>query len=98
MHTNETLHQTYASYEHKHLHSTWGWLTEQISVNQKDHPPLLEDEVWRLKKIGKNGPLHKKLAQAKIKTVQDFLSSLSMDPDKLRKVRKLSYYSFLVQF
>ena len=58
-------------------------------MNQKDHPPLLKDEVWRLRKIGKNGPLHKKLALAKIKTVQDFLRFLSMDPDKLRKVRKV---------
>lgn len=47
---------------------------------------MLEDEVWRLEKIGKDGAFHKKLARENIHTVQDFLKLFVVDRSKLRKV------------
>ncbi|KAI7986893.1 Protein SAR DEFICIENT 1 [Camellia lanceoleosa] len=53
---------------------------------KKHHPPMLEDEVWRLEKIGKDGAFHKKLASMAINTVQDFLKLSVVDQSKLRKI------------
>uniref|UniRef100_A0A5B7BXK3 Uncharacterized protein n=1 Tax=Davidia involucrata TaxID=16924 RepID=A0A5B7BXK3_DAVIN len=53
---------------------------------KKHHPPALDDEVWRLEKIGKDGAFHKKLASQDIKTVQDFLKMSVVDQTKLRKI------------
>ncbi|WOK94170.1 protein SAR DEFICIENT 1-like isoform X1 [Canna indica] len=53
---------------------------------KKHHPPALEDEVWRLVKIAKDGVFHKKLAAHNINTVQDFLKKFNLDPDALRKI------------
>lgn len=53
---------------------------------KKHHPPTLEDEVWRLEKIGKDGAFHKKLARENIHTVQDFLKLFVVDRSKLRKI------------
>ncbi|CAL5445187.1 unnamed protein product [Camellia sinensis] len=55
-------------------------------VYKKHHPPMLEDEVWRLEKIGKDGAFHKKLASMAINTVQDFLKLSVVDQNKLRKI------------
>uniref|UniRef100_A0A5B7BZI9 Uncharacterized protein n=1 Tax=Davidia involucrata TaxID=16924 RepID=A0A5B7BZI9_DAVIN len=52
---------------------------------KKHHPPKLEDEVWRLEKIGKDGAFHKKLASQGINTVQEFLKLSVVNPSKLRK-------------
>ncbi|KAF7838169.1 calmodulin-binding protein 60 E-like [Senna tora] len=53
---------------------------------KKHYPPALHDEVWRLDRIAKDGALHKKLIQAKIVTVEDFLRVLVRDPQKLRSI------------
>ncbi|KAL0918857.1 hypothetical protein M5K25_010899 [Dendrobium thyrsiflorum] len=53
---------------------------------KKHHPPSLNDEVWRLEKIGKDGAFHKRLADNDINTVQDFLRNLVMDQSKLRSL------------
>ncbi|KAK4768150.1 hypothetical protein SAY87_003291 [Trapa incisa] len=53
---------------------------------KKHYPPSLEDDVWRLEKIGKDGALHKKLASEGIKTVQDFLKMSVVDTPKLRTI------------
>ncbi|CAN6584889.1 unnamed protein product [Malus baccata var. baccata] len=53
---------------------------------KKHHPPMLEDEVWRLEKIGKDGAFHKKLASENIHTVQDFLKLFVVDRSKLRRI------------
>lgn len=58
---------------------------------KKNHPPVLEDEVWRLEKIGKGGAFHQKLAGEGINTVQDFLKLFHVDSARLRKVRTTSY-------
>ncbi|KAL3747891.1 hypothetical protein ACJRO7_016670 [Eucalyptus globulus] len=53
---------------------------------KKHYPPALRDEVWRLDRIAKDGALHKKLINAEIVTVEDFLRLLVRDPQKLRKI------------
>jgi hypothetical protein len=59
-------------------------------VYKKHHPPFLEDEVWRLEKIGKEGAFHKRLNRENICTVKDFLTLLNLDASRLRKVLFLS--------
>ncbi|KAG7586942.1 CALMODULIN-BINDING PROTEIN60 [Arabidopsis thaliana x Arabidopsis arenosa] len=68
-------------------------MTEAILVRdhrgelyKKHHPPMLEDEVWRLEKIGKDGAFHKKLSSKQINTVQDFLKLSVVDVDELRQI------------
>ncbi|XP_050237440.1 protein SAR DEFICIENT 1-like [Mercurialis annua] len=53
---------------------------------KKHYPPMLNDEVWRLEKIGKDGAFHKKLSAANIKNVQDFLKLSIVDKAKLRTI------------
>ncbi|KAJ0255735.1 Protein SAR DEFICIENT 1 [Hirschfeldia incana] len=53
---------------------------------KKHHPPMLEDEVWRLEKIRKDGPLHKKLSSENINNVQDFLKLSVVDLNRLRQI------------
>lgn len=55
-------------------------------VYKKHYPPALNDDVWRLEKIGKDGPFHKRLNKAGIQTVEDFLRFVVRDPQKLRNV------------
>lgn len=57
---------------------------------KKHHPPFLDDEVWRLEKIGKEGAFHKRLNKESICTVKDFLTLLNLDASRLRKVLFLS--------
>lgn len=61
-------------------------LLQLYVVYKKHHPPMLEDDVWRLEKIGKDGAFHKKLAANGIKTVQDFLRLSVVNEPKLRRV------------
>ncbi|KAK3011450.1 hypothetical protein RJ639_011148, partial [Escallonia herrerae] len=53
---------------------------------KKHYPPALNDEVWRLEKIGKDGSFHKRLNKAGIFTVEDFLRLVVRDPQKLRNI------------
>ncbi|THU62659.1 hypothetical protein C4D60_Mb01t07410 [Musa balbisiana] len=55
-------------------------------LNEKHHPPSLTDEVWYLEKIRKDGSFHKRLVNAGIHCVKQFLQALSMDHDNLRKL------------
>lgn len=57
-----------------------------VAVYKKHHPPALDDEVWRLEKIGKGGAFHQKLSSYGINTVQDFLKLYIVDSSKLRTV------------
>jgi len=63
-------------------------------VYKKHHPPFLEDEVWRLEKIGKDGAFHKRLNRESVRTVKDFLTLLHLDGPRLRKV--LFWSSFVM--
>ena len=60
---------------------------------KKHYPPALNDDVWRLEKIGKDGAFHKKLNAARIFTVEDFLRTMVRDSAKLRTVS-----AFIVNF
>ncbi|KAJ9185976.1 hypothetical protein P3X46_005541 [Hevea brasiliensis] len=53
---------------------------------KKHHPPRLDDEVWRLERIAKQGASHKKLAECGIHTVRDFLQAHARNPSELRMV------------
>ncbi|MQM07891.1 hypothetical protein Taro_040732 [Colocasia esculenta] len=53
---------------------------------KKHYPPALQDEVWRLEKIGKDGSFHKRLNKAGIYTVEDFLRLVVRDSQKLRNI------------
>ncbi|KAH6828599.1 Calmodulin-binding protein [Perilla frutescens var. hirtella] len=53
---------------------------------KKHYPPALNDEVWRLEKIGKDGSFHKRLNKANIYTVEDFLRLVVRDSQKLRNI------------
>jgi len=64
-------------------------------VYKKHYPPALNDEVWRLEKIGKDGAFHKRLTAAGIVTVEGFLRQLVRDSTKLRAV-SASYYVKLI--
>jgi hypothetical protein len=61
---------------------------------EKHYPPLLDDEVWRLEKIGKNGAYHQALSGSGIYTVQKLLQSYKKNEQKLFKVRVL-WISFI---
>ncbi|XP_059437324.1 calmodulin-binding protein 60 C-like [Corylus avellana] len=53
---------------------------------KKHYPPALNDEVWRLEKIGKDGSFHKRLNKAGIYTVEDFLRLVVRDSQRLRNI------------
>ncbi|KAK9136754.1 hypothetical protein Sjap_007348 [Stephania japonica] len=53
---------------------------------RKHHPPSLNDEVWRLEKISKDGVFHNRLAGGGIETVRDLLRLFARDPCSLRSL------------
>ncbi|KAK4424572.1 Calmodulin-binding protein 60 C [Sesamum alatum] len=53
---------------------------------QKHYPPSLDDEVWRLEKIAKDGTSHQKLTQYRINSVRDFLRLYFTDQFTLRAI------------
>ncbi|XP_022720530.1 calmodulin-binding protein 60 D-like isoform X3 [Durio zibethinus] len=53
---------------------------------KKHYPPALNDEVWRLEKIGKDGSFHKRLHKAGIFTVENFLRLVVTDLQRLRNI------------
>lgn len=64
------------------------------AVYKKHYPPALDDEVWRLEKIGKDGSFHKRLNKAGIHKVEDFLRLVVRDSQRLRNVRFLNLTSW----
>lgn len=50
---------------------------------------MLDDEVWRLKKIGKAGAYYQALSENGIDSVKKFLQAYMKDEQKLMKVKKL---------
>ncbi|CAL5363377.1 unnamed protein product [Camellia sinensis] len=53
---------------------------------KKHYPPALNDDVWRLEKIGKDGSFHKRLNKSRIFTVEDFVRLVVRDSQKLRTI------------
>lgn len=56
---------------------------------------MLDDDLWRLEKIGKDGVFHTRMNSEGIKTVQDFLKLAVIDTHKLRKVFLYLYLKIL---
>ncbi|KAK4282733.1 hypothetical protein QN277_014077 [Acacia crassicarpa] len=50
---------------------------------KKHHPPKLDDDLWRLEKISKNGVIYQRLCDHGIRTVRDFVRSYNIDPSSL---------------
>ncbi|KAI3454545.1 hypothetical protein Pfo_011208 [Paulownia fortunei] len=59
-------------------------------MSKKCYPPSLDDEVWRLEKIGKGGPYHRRLRERNIETVKDFLTEFTKNPEKLRNILQMT--------
>jgi len=57
---------------------------------------MLDDEVWRLEKIGKDGAFNRKLSSQGIKTVQEFLKLAVVDTLKLRNVYIFASYNLSI--
>ncbi|KAI9098958.1 hypothetical protein K1719_024725 [Acacia pycnantha] len=61
---------------------------------EKHDRPSLHDKIWRLKKIAKNGEIHKRLSLYKVETVGDLLRLDVMNPpsllEKMGRVAKKS--------
>ncbi|KAI6704984.1 hypothetical protein NL676_007946 [Syzygium grande] len=53
---------------------------------KKHYPPASDDEIWRLANIAKDGSSHKRLNEAGIYKVEEFVRQLSMDSKKLRNI------------
>ncbi|RWW16336.1 hypothetical protein GW17_00019778 [Ensete ventricosum] len=65
-------------------------LDRRGELYKKHNPPLPHDEVWRLKKIAKDGVFHRSLRNANVRTVQEFLRLLNNDRNTLRSVSNSS--------
>ena len=59
-----------------------------ISAYKKHDRPSLDDKVWRLRGIHKDGKLDKQLASHGIQTVKDFLRLYITNEASLREVRE----------
>jgi hypothetical protein len=62
------------------------------TVYKKHYPPALDDEVWRLDRIAKDGACHKRLSRVNINTIEQFLRFHTMQPTKLRQVSILCHF------
>ena len=65
---------------------------------EKHYPPLLDDEVWRLEKIGSNGAYRQALSDSGIDTVQKLLQSYVKNEEKLLKVKALCLYLLIRKY
>ncbi|KAL2515716.1 calmodulin-binding protein 60 A-like [Forsythia ovata] len=61
-------------------------LDSRCKLYEKRHPPSLTDDVWRLDHIGKDGAPCKRLHEANVTKVKEFLFLLSIDPQKLQQI------------
>ncbi|KAK6916875.1 Calmodulin binding protein, C-terminal domain [Dillenia turbinata] len=57
-----------------------------LSAYKKHYPPALDDEIWHVEGIAKDGSSHSKLESSGIRTVQDFLQFWSIDLISLRRI------------
>ncbi|XP_028779520.1 calmodulin-binding protein 60 G isoform X2 [Neltuma alba] len=52
-------------------------------LDKKHHPPYLNDDLWRLEKIAKNGKIYQRLCDYGIRTVGDLVRSYNIDQSSL---------------
>ncbi|XLU31897.1 hypothetical protein S245_067963, partial [Arachis hypogaea] len=55
----------------------------QRIVENKHYPPYLNDDIWRLEKIAKDGKIHKRVSSHGIHTVKDLLQLYTTEPSSL---------------
>ncbi|XP_057549896.1 calmodulin-binding protein 60 B-like isoform X2 [Amaranthus tricolor] len=58
----------------------------RLRADQKKEIPSLEDELWRLKNIGKTGPIYKRALEKNVHTVEDFLQLYHTDAEKMKTI------------
>ncbi|KAF7136001.1 hypothetical protein RHSIM_Rhsim08G0168600 [Rhododendron simsii] len=58
----------------------------RVTYNEKHYPPSLNDEIWRLKKIRRDGAFHIRLVTENVKTVKDFLTRFFINPQSLQNI------------
>lgn len=67
--------------------------------NEKHFPPFLNDYVWRLEKIAKDGRFHKRLSSNGIHTVKDLLQLLIINESSLHgifeKIQRKSWLAII---
>ncbi|KAA0050939.1 calmodulin-binding protein 60 C-like isoform X2 [Cucumis melo var. makuwa] len=61
-------------------------MDHRSQLNKKHHTPRGEDEVWRLKGIGRNGKYQKRLTSRGILNVEAFVKAYQKDSRSLRKL------------
>jgi len=64
-------------------------LDRRNKPNEKRHPPRLDDDLYRLEEIARDGAYHKRLTEVKIHNVEGFLKALNEDSNKLRAILKM---------
>ncbi|CAN6334381.1 unnamed protein product [Urochloa humidicola] len=64
-------------------------LDRRNESNEKRYPPRLDDEVYRLEEIARDGVYHKRLQDANIYKLECFLKALNKDSNKLRGILKM---------
>ncbi|QCE07283.1 calmodulin [Vigna unguiculata] len=66
---------------------------------KKHHPPSLNDDVWRLEQIAKDGKIHERLSLHGIHTVKDLLRLYTTNPssllEKVGNIPKRSWMSII---
>ncbi|KAG8093144.1 hypothetical protein GUJ93_ZPchr0012g21101 [Zizania palustris] len=55
----------------------------RVEGYEKHYPPMLDDEVWRLENIRRNGAYHQALSNSGVDTVQKLLQSYATNEKKL---------------
>lgn len=69
----------------------------RFTAYKKNHPPASDNEVWRLESIAKDGSFHKRLNEAGIHKVEQFLRQHSVDSEKLRNMRFCTWFSIWIE-
>ncbi|KAG0521182.1 hypothetical protein BDA96_08G139200 [Sorghum bicolor] len=64
-------------------------LDRRNKPNEKSHPPRLDDRLYRLEGIARDGVYHKRLQKVQIHNVEGFLKALNEDSNKLRAILKM---------
>lgn len=67
-----------------------------ISAYKKHYPPSLNDYVWRLERIAKDGKIHKRLYLHGIHTVKDLLRLYTTNPSSLLEVKVYFFFFFFL--
>ncbi|CAJ1976090.1 unnamed protein product [Sphenostylis stenocarpa] len=62
---------------------------------KKHHPPSLNDDVWRLEQIAKDGKFHERLSLHGIHTVKDLLRLYTINPSSLLEVGNIPKRSWM---